>query len=335
MKKIYLLILITFISLSHQVSANKWEDKMSKQMKKNFDNYVLRGESKGNMVLNIRNVPEREGLISFFNSVTDRMGVEEKGIEFNISYTDKGDQNDWERWGIPGHAQRFQIMEPIKKVTKKNKTKWYRVGYFLEKDVFSKDHNFSLFDFKMIHNKTELTVGPTFNFAYNDFVWAFNSDQYKEFKNETGFLSYYPDQYIVVLEPNNLKGKWVNVLINAKWSKDGFLHMWIDGKLRSSYYGNLMPGKLNKVRFKFGPYRNHMDEATAKGVTISDATIRYSNVGKANSCEELWSGCDELTNQLKNTSQINGAKSVIKCETFANKPAICNNLGYPKNKNPF
>ena len=33
MKKIFLLILITFISLSHQVSANKWEDKMSKQMK--------------------------------------------------------------------------------------------------------------------------------------------------------------------------------------------------------------------------------------------------------------------------------------------------------------
>ena len=34
-------------------------------------------------------------------------------------------------WGKPGFAQRFQIMEPYKQTTKKGKTKWYRVGYFI------------------------------------------------------------------------------------------------------------------------------------------------------------------------------------------------------------
>ena len=37
-------------------------------------------------------------------------------------------------WGKPGYAQRFQIMEPYKQTTKKGKTKWYRVGYFIPED---------------------------------------------------------------------------------------------------------------------------------------------------------------------------------------------------------
>jgi hypothetical protein len=62
----------------------------------------------------------------------------------------------------------------------------------------------------------------------------------------------------------------VNILINAKWAKDGFLHLWIDGKLRSSYFGDMMAGATS-ARFKFGPYRNHMDDATDAGLKINDA----------------------------------------------------------------
>ena len=49
------------------------------------------------------------------------MGVAEKGIEFNLSYSDEGDKLDWSRWGKPGFAQRFQIQEPNKHATKKEK----------------------------------------------------------------------------------------------------------------------------------------------------------------------------------------------------------------------
>ena len=80
-------------------------------------------------------------------------------------------------------------------------------------------------------------------------------------------------------------------------------------KLRSSYFGDMMAGATS-ARFKFGPYRNHMDDATDAGLKINDATIRYSNVGKADSCDELWNGCDEITGQLKKQSQVHGVVDV-------------------------
>ena len=61
---------------------------MKKQERKDFANYVLRNQSKNKMVFNLRNVPNRPGLIKFFDKLEDRMGVAEKGIEFNLSYSD-------------------------------------------------------------------------------------------------------------------------------------------------------------------------------------------------------------------------------------------------------
>ena len=111
--------------------------------------------------------------------------------------------------------------------------------------------------------------------------------------------------------------------------------MWIDGKLRSSYFGDVLGGATS-VRFKFGPYRNYMTDATDAGLKIKDAIIRYSNVGKADSCDELWSGCDEITGQLKNQSQVHGASAVVLCKPAdADNEGTCENLGYPKNQRPF
>ena len=136
---------------------------MKKQEKKDYANYVLRNQSKNKMVFNHRNVPNRPGLIKFFDKLEDKMGVAEKGIEFNLSYSDVGDKLDWSRWGRPGFAQRFQIHEPKKYTTKKGKTKWYRVGYFIPKNFNTSKHNISLFDFKMIYGKEgEKAVGPSF-----------------------------------------------------------------------------------------------------------------------------------------------------------------------------
>ena len=243
---------------------------------------------------------------------------------------------DWSRWGSPGFAQRFQIMEPYKQTTKKGKTKWYRVGYFIPNEVDTEKHNISLFDFKMLYGKGEKTVGPSYNLNNNSFAWLFNGPNYRVSKNEVDEQFFF-DHYVVNLDQkfSPLKGKWVNILINAKWSKDGFLHFWIDGKLRSSYFGDVLGGATS-VRFKFGPYRNYMTYATDAGLTIKDAIIRYSNVGKANSCDELWSGCDEITGQLKNQSQVHGASAVVLCKPAdADNDGTCENLGYPNNPRPF
>ena len=106
------LLIVSLPSLSF---GNKFEDKMKKKEKKNYDQYVLRGELEGNMVFTIRNIKEKKGLVTFFDEFEDRFGVKEKGVEFNVKYSDEGHKLDWERWGNPGHAQRFQIMEPLKR----------------------------------------------------------------------------------------------------------------------------------------------------------------------------------------------------------------------------
>jgi len=333
MKQILSLLVIILISVPSFSYANK----MKKQEKKDFDNYVLRAQSKSKMVFNGRNVPNRSGLYKFFDKIEDHMGVAEKGIEFNLSYSDVGDKLDWSRWGRPGFAQRFQIMEPLKHTTKKGKTKWYRVGYFIPKNFNTSKHNISLFDFKMIYGKAEKAVGPSFNINNNSILWMWNDTNYKVAPNEAG-EQYYFDSYGIHLDDrfSPLRGKWVNLLINAKWAKDGFLHLWIDGKLRSSYFGDVLGG-ASRVRFKFGPYRNYMTDATDQGLEIKDAVIRYSNVGKADKCDDLWSGCDEIISQLTNNSQVYGAISVSMCipSGDGDKPATCENLGYPQNPRPF
>ena len=333
MKKI-LVILLSLLLLPSFSYANK----MNKQEKKDFDNHVLRAQSKSKMEFNGRNVPNRTGLYKFFDNLEDNMGVAEKGIEFNLSYSDIGDKLDWSRWGKPGFAQRFQIHEPKKYTTKKGKTKWYRVGYFIPKNINTSKHNLSLFDFKMIYGKEgEKAVGPGLNINNNSILWMFNGPNYKVGPNEAG-EQYCFDGYTVHLDDrfSPLRGKWVNLLINAKWAKDGFLHLWIDGKLRSSYFGDVLGG-ASRVRFKFGPYRNYMTDATDQGLDIKDAVIRYSNVGKADKCDDLWSGCDEIINQLTNNSQVHGAISVSMCipSGDGDKPATCKNLGYPQNLRPF
>ena len=333
MKKI-LVILLSLLLLPSFSYANK----MNKQEKKDFDNHVLRAQSKSKMEFNGRNVPNRTGLYKFFDNLEDNMGVAEKGIEFNLSYSDIGDKLDWSRWGKPGFAQRFQIHEPKKYTTKKGKTKWYRVGYFIPKNINTSKHNLSLFDFKMIYGKEgEKAVGPGLNINNNSILWMFNGPNYKVAPNEAG-EQYYFDGYTVHLDDrfSPLRGKWVNLLINAKWAKDGFLHLWIDGKLRSSYFGDVLGG-ASRVRFKFGPYRNYMTDATDQGLEVKNAVIRYSNVGKADKCDDLWSGCDEIINQLTNNSQVHGAISVNFCipSGDSDKPATCENLGYPQNPRPF
>ena len=83
----------------------------------------------------------------------------------------------------------------------------------------------------------------------------------------------------------------------------------------------------SSARFKFGPYRHHMDEATDAGLKIPDTVIRYSNVGKADTCDDLWSGCSDITSQLTDKSQVHGAKSVALCGGVPGK-SFCRNLGF-------
>ena len=135
MKKIFLILSAYLFLYSNFSYAEKQYIKMKKKEKKDFAHFVLKAQLDNKMVFTKRNVPNRKGLYKFFDKFEDNMGVSEKGIEFNLSYSDIGDKNDWVRWGKPGFAQRFQIMEPYKETTKKGKTKWYRIAYFISNEI--------------------------------------------------------------------------------------------------------------------------------------------------------------------------------------------------------
>ena len=304
--KIVLFFCITLIFSN--AYAQKWHTNFKKQEKKDFDFFVLKDESKKSMVYNVRNVKKKKNLLKFHENFQD-----ERAVEINLSYEDKGHEMDWKRWNESGFAQRFQIMEPYGKTTKAGKNKWYRVGMFIPEDVTSINHTISFFDFKMIYGKGEKTVGPSFNLTNNEFTFFFNSSEYKIFEDRKGSEGFLFDHYGIVLDEfyeGKLKDKWVNFIINANWSKNGFLHLWIDDELRVSYFGDIL-GDADRVRFKFGPYRNHMIEAKNKGQTIKDIKILYSNVGKSDKCENLWNGCKYLTDQLSNISQLHGVSHAI------------------------
>lgn len=308
MLKFFSLLLISIFFLN---SAQA--EKIPKNERKDFDYFVLKDESKKSMVYNNRNVPKRDGLYRFHEDFEG-----ERAIEINLSYSDIGHEMDWFRWNDPGFAQRYQIAEPLKKTTKKGKTKWYRVGLFIPGKTNTEKHTISFFDYKMIYGKTEMTVGPAFNLVNNEFTFFINGSKYNITEWRNGEKNYDFEHYGIALNSvykGKLKGKWINVLVNAKWDTDGFIHMRIDGELRVSYYGDLIAG-ADKVRFKFGPYRHHMVNATNAGLKIEDLTLYYSNVGKSDKCENLWNGCSYLTDQITKKSQLNGVNHVALTQRF-------------------
>ena len=81
-----LALLLLFASSSSLLFANKFEGKMSEKEIQKYNDYVLRGELDNNMVFTIRNIKEKKGLINFFEEFEDKLGVKEKGVEFNIKY---------------------------------------------------------------------------------------------------------------------------------------------------------------------------------------------------------------------------------------------------------
>ena len=315
-----LTLLMSLAVSSQAVAAVKWNNPKSdsnggasttlnKNLKAKFDQFVFRREFKKNMVLTERNVPIRQGLIEFSE---DYFG--EKGVKFNLSYSDIGDQMDWSRHGNAGFAQRFQLEEQLKKTSKKGTDKWYRIQINYPMGQPVTNHTLNLFDFKMIHGKTEVDLGPSLSINNNNFLLMVPDKVAFSKTNETGNKAYESDTYALGLDQryDGLLGKWLFIVMNAKWEKNGHFHIWINGKLRASYYGDMLRG-ADRVRFKFGPYRNYMTLATEQGQDIPDVNVYYSSISKTNKCEDLWNGCEELTAQLTGYSQAFGLKDASMC----------------------
>ena len=88
-----------------------------------------------------------------------------------------------------------------------------------------------------------------------------------------------------LIHNDDMKGKWHDILINAKWSKkdDGFFKLWVNDKLKYEYKG---PTKTEKYVYqKFGIY--------STGVT---RYLNYENINNIEKCfEEKGNTDDEYT----------------------------------------
>ena len=308
-----------------------WKELSNKQ-KNNFNKYVFKGEYQqdGAMVLNDNSIIDR---YEFFDEFKDDF-ISEKGIKIDLRYSDKGAESDWGRFGLTGHAQRWQVMERVDFAANKGEEKWYRVFVHIPDDTDAFRHQISFFDFKYIECLGEKTYGPYFNLRSREFVSGLLSPYYFEYPHHNNQTQNAHGDLAITYNADftKFKGVWLGFLMNVKWAEDGHFHLWLNGKLRKSFYGDTI-FHYDRVRFKFGPYRNYMDDATKMGETIEDISIRYATVGRGDTCDDVWSGgCDHFTSQLTGFSQLNGVEKLVLCQVDGGRKegeptrSICNNF---------
>jgi hypothetical protein len=113
-----------------------------------------------------------------------------------------------------------------------------------------------------------------------------------------------------LIDNDDMKGKWHDILINVKWSKkdDGFFKLWVNDKLKYDYKG---PTKTEKyVYTKFGIY--------STGIT---RYINYENIDVIEKCfEEKGYTTDENTAlyilQRKEIQHKMSIQIYNKCKSF-------------------
>ena len=299
----------------------KWLDKKTKlSMSK-----ITKNNLQKKLNFNSRNI-DRTDILSF---------VEKAGrnsAKFSVKYSHKGHKLDWERWGEPGFAQRFQILLKKKHDAKYGEEYWYSLSYFLEDRNLTpgEGHQLSLFDLKYRKDCSEVGVGINMSLRDSKFMLDFVTDQTPEkIKGEAGD-GFDTPHYILEFDESAFKaplhGRWVDIIMNVKWeNENGHFRMWIDNELVVNYdKGPVAVGIGEQFSFKFGPYRNHMPKGKAWG----DVEIHYSDIGMAKTCEELVGNCEELTSAVAEKPIAKKIKAALICSQDG-----CNNLTETKSGN--
>lgn len=234
--------------------------------------------------------------------------VEHEGkvaAEFKLSVDMGGARDDWYRNGVSGYGQRFEYGERKETAQRFNKEIWTRMVFWLPTGTVSKEQT-TLFDLKEIRNNQ--TFGPLLNlairdeglgdgtelkikhnFEQNDCIIGRDGDGENSFCDKT-------DTNVSLGPIKNYTGKWVEFVSRAVWSNnhDGIYDAWIDGKKIIGYRGNTSFG-ADRVAFKFGLYRIKLNATK----NPEDIKIYFTNVGTANTCEELEiSICGSLNKSL-------------------------------------
>jgi len=268
--------------------------------------------------------------------------VEHEGkvaAEFKLSVDMGGARDDWYRNGVGGYGQRFEYGERKETAQRFNKEIWTRMVFWLPTGTVSKEQT-TLFDLKEIRNNQ--TFGPLLNlairdeglgdgtelkikhnFEQNDCIIGRDGDGENSFCDKT-------DTNVSLGSIKNYTGKWVEFVSRAVWSNnpDGIYDAWIDGKKIIGYRGNTSFG-ADRVAFKFGLYRIKLNTIQ----NPEDIKIYFTNVGTANTCEELEiSNCGSLNKSLgvlgyPNARGVNRFKMTQKTDFIASGGRVLKYFG--------
>tara|TARA_B100000575_G_scaffold87603_1_gene69256 strand:+ start:605 stop:2278 length:1674 start_codon:yes stop_codon:yes gene_type:complete len=345
-----LLLLLSFVVSSQAVAAVKWNNSKSNKLCKSQpesgtqtkqdilgDGKWLDKKTKLSMSkITKNNLQNRLNFNSRNIDRTDILSFAEKAgrnsAKFSVKYSHKGHKLDWERWGEPGFAQRFQIMLKKKHDAKYGEEYWYSLSYFLEDRNLTPGggHQLSLFDLKYRKDCSEVGVGINMSLRNSKFMLDFVTDQPpKKIKGEAGD-GFDTPHYILEFDESAfeapLYGRWVDIIMNVKWeNENGHFRMWIDNELVVNYNkGPVAVGIGEQFSFKFGPYRNHMPKGRAWG----DVELHYSDIGMAKTCEELVGNCEELNSAVVEKPIAKKIKAASICSQDR-----CNNLTETKSGN--
>jgi hypothetical protein len=91
-----------------------------------------------------------------------------------------------------------------------------------------------------------------------------------------------------LIAPDQLKGKWHNIVVNVSWSNQprwaekqkGVFKVWVNGEQKVDYVGPTMTA--NEVYFKYGIYRSFISRyVSTYKKSVPTQTVLYSNVLRA------------------------------------------------------
>ena len=219
-------------------------------------------------------------------------------VAISMRYADGGAQNDWYRFGTPGHAQRYQWSERVKYVAERGSEYWYKLSYHVPNDIDASNYTLSLFDWKAMYGNAEQGVAgglSIINGRLTFYMLTGDGSQSCQRLNDQSVVCQQDTAFLNLRPSASHKGEWVEVIVNVKWDEEGHVRFWLNDKLRAAVSSNNNLGGARGAKFKFGPYRNHMDEFRTP---IKDVTVHYSEVARAKTCSEISDNCDMLINQI-------------------------------------
>ena len=251
-----------------------------------------------------------------WNNVTDKaVSYQDDVLTVTLDYSMKGGEVDWARRGKEGFAQRWQVQS--KNHTPAGTTGWYTFSFKVAEDLDIPHYTLSFADFKRIIGRTDTGAPPiSFSINNNRFLlgvsgsdvqsckkWASGSE---ECNNSEAY-------FLTLADTQELKGRWVTVTFRVEWKDAGSVAVWIDNELRTEFYGNLRQGGT-AFMYKVGSYRNHMHQATDRGVEILPVTVQYKAINKGKTCDTVSELCSNLE-QLTGSTTASKMKHIVKCGT--------------------